>query len=142
MATVVAELPTMYFIENRTGTNDSMRSSDGGASYLSLIGPLPISRTTFFCTIGLLAETTGADYSLPSGPRRSSCGTSLFDNSSGDDASALFVGGQEHRYGEPQDPTPGEEQFFVRITDNLFVNNSNQREKSQFQCALPGKAAA
>jgi hypothetical protein len=46
------------------------------------------------------------------------------DNHAGDDAGALFVGGQEHRYGgAPLDPIPSKEKFFVSIKANKFIGN-------------------
>jgi len=47
------------------------------------------------------------------------------DNESGDDAGALFVGGQEHRYDSPLDPYPNKDEFYVTIENNTFIGNRN-----------------
>ena len=43
---------------------------------------------------------------------------------------ALFVGGQEHRYDQPLDPLPDRHLFFVEISDNVFIGNSNPSRNS------------
>jgi hypothetical protein len=57
--------------------------------------------------------------------------TNLFvGNRCGDDAGALFVGGQEHRYDRPLDPLPDRDRFFVEIRDNQFIGNENPSRNS------------
>lgn len=46
-------------------------------------------------------------------------------NYSGDDAGALFIGGQKHHYGTPLDPVPPADDFFVRVERNVFMGNRN-----------------
>jgi hypothetical protein len=52
-------------------------------------------------------------------------GNYFFNNQSMDDAGALFVGGQEHRYDSPLDPLPPADKFFVNIDRNVFMGNAN-----------------
>jgi len=115
------------FFRNRAGLSDSMRSSDGGAVSVFRWSSPDIVNNLFLHNQALHRNDGGGLFvALWSSPVISQ---NLFvDNFSGDDACALFVGGQEHRYGEPQDPTPGEKKFFVRVTNNLFVHNLNQKK--------------
>ena len=55
----------------------------------------------------------------------------IFVNSvCGDDAAALFVGGQEHRYDAPLDPLPPKDKFYVDIQNNMFIANRNPSNNS------------
>jgi hypothetical protein len=51
-------------------------------------------------------------------------------NEGGDDAGALFIGGQEHRYGVPLDAYPSADKFNVVVERNVFVGNTNSTKNS------------
>ncbi len=112
------------FIKNITGTNDPMRSSDGGAiSLFDWSNPL-VEDNIILNNQALASNDAGGLFvALWSAPviRRNI----FVGNSCSDDAGALFVGGQEHRYDAPLDALPGKDQFFVTIEDNLFIGNRN-----------------
>jgi hypothetical protein len=110
------------FIQNVAGTDDPMRSSDGGA-----ISVFDWCNTTIE---GNVILSNRADSKNDGGgifiALWSSAGVNkniFVDNFSGDDAGALFVGGQEHRYDSPLDPLPPKEDFFVSIKENTFLGN-------------------
>jgi len=117
------------FLNNRTGLNDPMRSSDGGAvSIFDWSNPL-VENNIFLNNKAFAANDAGAMFvALWSSPVISK---NLFvGNECTDDAGALFVGGQEHRYDRPLDPLPGAEKFFVRMDSNVFIGNSNPSKNS------------
>src|SRR6185503_8662165 len=51
-------------------------------------------------------------------------------NDGGDDAGALFIGGQEHRYGVPLDPYPAALKFSVLVERNVFAGNTNSSKNA------------
>jgi hypothetical protein len=112
------------FIKNVAGTDDPMRSSDGGA-----ISVFNWCNTTIE---GNVILSSRADSNNDGGGifialwSSAKVNKNIFvDNFSGDDAGALFVGGQEHRYESPLDPLPSREKFFVSIKENTFLGNSH-----------------
>jgi len=123
------EISRNVFIANHTGTDDPMRSSDGGAvsvfnrSYAKISGNIFLSNTAdasndaggLFLALWTSAEITGNIF---------------VDNEAADDAGGLFVGGQEHRYDAPLDPMPSEKDFYVTISDNIFIGNRNSSMNS------------
>jgi hypothetical protein len=106
-----------------------MRSSDGGAvSIFNWCSPL-IENNIFIENQALASNDAGALFAaLWSSPKI--INNIFVGSKSGDDAGALFVGGQEHRYNSPLDPLPPKEKFFVEIDRNLFVGNSNPSHNS------------
>ena len=117
------------FYNNITGLKDPMRSSDGGAvSLFDWSSPL-VDNNIFLQNQSLTSNDAGGLFvALWSSPVISK---NLFlGNESGDDAGALFVGGQEHRYDSPLDPLPDRDRFFVEISDNVFIGNSNPSKNS------------
>ncbi|MBN2354621.1 right-handed parallel beta-helix repeat-containing protein [candidate division KSB1 bacterium] len=117
------------FYSNTTGLNDPMRSSDGGAvSIFEWSNPL-IENNIFLHNQALASNDAGALFvALWSAP---TIKRNLFvGNVCGDDAGALFVGGQEHRYDRPLDALPEKELFFVTIDSNVFIGNSNPSKNS------------
>ena len=117
------------FLNNTTGLNDPMRSSDGGA--ISIFDwSSPIIENNIILNNQSFASNDGGGLfvALWSSPiiRKNI----FVGNECGDDAGALFVGGQEHRYDRPLDLLPNEEKFFVKIDSNIFIGNSNPSENS------------
>lgn len=117
------------FYKNHTGLDDPMRSSDGGA--------VSVFRWCKGLVEGNLFLSNTADSRNDAGGLFVALWSStvvknnLFvDNESGDDAGALFVGGQEHRYDSPLDPYPPKEKFFVTIEHNTFIGNRNSSMNS------------
>lgn len=112
------------FINNVTGTSDPKRSSDGGAvSVFDWSSPV-IENNIFLENQALNKNDGGALFvALWSSPiiRKNI----FVGNRCDDDGGALFVGGQEHRYDRPFDKMPPAEQFFVEISENVFIGNAN-----------------
>jgi hypothetical protein len=103
---------------------DRMRSGDGGA--VSFYG---------YCN-GEIAENVIAENGAPTKNDGGGVFVALWSapavtdnvfagNYSGDDAGALFIGGQKHHYGTPLDPVPAADDFFVRVERNVFMGNHN-----------------
>jgi hypothetical protein len=117
------------FLYNTTGLKDPMRSSDGGAiSIFDWSSPI-IENNIILNNQSLASNDAGGVFvALWSSPiiRKNI----FVGNRCDDDAGALFVGGQEHRYDRPLDLLPGEEKFFVRIDSNVFIGNSNPSKNS------------
>ncbi|MCB0472435.1 MAG: right-handed parallel beta-helix repeat-containing protein [Flavobacteriaceae bacterium] len=113
------------FINNVSGKNDPMRSSDGGAISIFNWCQATIDHNVFLSNRALNKNDGGGVFvALWSS---AVIDRNIFvDNIAGDDAGGLFVGGQEHRYGgAPLDPIPATEDFSVHITNNLFFGNKN-----------------
>ena len=117
------------FLNNTTGLNDPMRSSDGGAiSIFDWSSPV-IENNVILNNQSLAKNDAGGLFvALWSAPiiRKNI----FVGNQCTDDAGALFVGGQEHRYDRPLDPLPGKDKFFVQIDSNIFIGNSNPSKNS------------
>ena len=112
------------FQGNVTGLNDPMRSSDGGAvSIFDWSNPV-IENNVLIENRALANNDAGGMFiALWSSPV---IRNNIFvGNECTDDAGALFIGGQEHRYDAPLDPLPSKEDFFVSIVGNFFIGNSN-----------------
>lgn len=116
------------FMNNVVGLNDPERSSEGALSVFDWSSPL-IENNLFLNNDALAANDAGGLFvALWSAPKI--IGNIFVNNSAADDAGALFVGGQEHRYDSPLDPIPPKEKFFIEIDRNLFVANSNSSRNS------------
>ncbi len=117
------------FLNNTTGLTDPMRSSDGGAiSIFDWSSPV-IENNVILNNKALASNDAGGLFvALWSSPviRKNI----FVGNECSDDAGALFVGGQEHRYDRPLDYLPGKEDFFVKIQDNIFIGNTNPSKNS------------
>jgi hypothetical protein len=117
------------FVNNRAGIDDPLRSSDGGA--ISLFDGC--AGEVRGCIISANAALTRNDagglfVALWSTPH---IADSVFTaNEAGDDAGALFIGGQEHRYGVPLDAVPPADKFNVVVERNVFVGNRNSSRNS------------
>ncbi|MDW7679117.1 MAG: right-handed parallel beta-helix repeat-containing protein [bacterium] len=117
------------FLNNVSGLEDTDRSSDGGAiSVLDYCDPT-IENNVLLSNKAINDNDGGAVFvALWSSPKI--MGNVFVANESGDDAGALFVGGQEHRYDRPFDPLPAEEEFYVSIHKNIFLGNRNSSRNS------------
>jgi hypothetical protein len=112
------------FFKNHSGLDDPMRSSDGGAVSLFNWCKGLVEDNIFLSNLADSHNDGGAVFvALWSSPliRKNI----IVDNESGDDAGALFVGGQEHRYDAPLDPYPPKDRFYVTIENNTFIGNRN-----------------
>lgn len=112
------------FYKNETGLDDPMRSSDGGAVSIFRWCKGLIEGNIFLSNYaGANNDAGGVFIALWSS---TIVRNNIFvDNECTDDAGALFVGGQEHRYDAPLDPFPSKEEFYVTIENNYFVGNRN-----------------
>ena len=93
------------FLRNITGLDDPMRSSDGGAVSIFDRSDPVIENNVFLNNQALSENDAGGLFvALWSSPviRKNI----FVGNHCKDDAGALFVGGQEHRYDIPLDPLP------------------------------------
>ena len=117
------------FANNRSGLDDPFRSSDGGAVSLFDGCGGEVSGCVFSANIAFARNDAGGVFvALWSSPR---IADNIFvANDGGDDAGALFIGGQEHRYGVPLDPMPAAEKFNVLVERNIFVGNTNSSKNS------------
>ena len=123
------EIFNNVFIKNVSGLNDPSRSSDGGAvSVFNWSHPL-IEGNIIIDNKSLTHNDAGGVWvALWSSAVVSK--NVFLDNESGDDAGALFVGGQEHRYDRPLDTMPPKDKFFVTIDRNIFMGNRNPSNNS------------
>jgi 4-hydroxy-2-oxoheptanedioate aldolase len=65
----------------------------------------------------------------------------IVGNASGDDAGGLFVGGQKHHYGTPEDPVPPADEYSVRVIGNVFMGNRNGAPSSgAFRATMQSRA--
>ncbi|MCB9210429.1 MAG: hypothetical protein H6610_09520 [Ignavibacteriales bacterium] len=117
------------FLNNIAGLDDTMRSSDGGAVSLFNWCKGTIKRNIFLGNKARSNNDAGALFvALWSSPKIED--NYFIDNEAGDDAGALFVGGQEHRYDSPLDQYPPKDKFFVSIKNNIFIGNKNPSKNS------------
>lgn len=117
------------FIANHAGTDDPMRSSDGGAISIFRWSSPEIRDNVILGNKALNSNDGGGIFvALWSSPRI--LNNFILGNEAGDDAGGLFVGGQEHRYDEPYDPLPSGEEFFVEISGNRIFGNTNASRNS------------
>jgi len=117
------------FFNNFSGLDDPMRSSDGGAvSIFDWCDAKVVNNIFLSNTAGNRNDGGALFIALWSSAEISK---NLFvDNESKDDAGAIFIGGQEHRYEEPLDPIPPEDEFFVDINNNKLIGNRNSSKNS------------
>ena len=116
-------------IANLAGTDDPMRSSDGGAISIFRWSNPEIRDNIILGNKALNSNDGGGVFvALWSSP--SLLGNLIVGNEAGDDAGGLFVGGQEHRYDEPLDPLPSDDEFFVEVLGNQFFGNRNSSGNS------------
>ncbi len=117
------------FINNVAGLDDPMRSSDGGAISIFRWCNAQISNN-YFLSNKAISKNDGGALFIALWSTAEVTNNVFVDSESGDDAGALFVGGQEHRYDAPLDPIPPKEQFYVTINNNRFFGNRNSSMNS------------
>ena len=117
------------FSNNVTGLIDIARSADGGAisvydwSHPKIVGNVISNNESLNGN-----DVGGIFVALWSSPLIA--GNILVGNIGGDDAGAIFVGGQKHHYGTPLDTPPPKEDFLVRILNNVIMGNDNSSHNS------------
>jgi hypothetical protein len=123
------QIGACVFANNRSGLDDPLRSSDGGAiSFFDGCGGY-VNGCVISANVALTRNDAGGVFvALWSSPRITD--NVFVANDGGDDAGALFIGGQEHRYGVPLDPVPPAEKFNVLVERNVFVGNTNSSKNS------------
>jgi hypothetical protein len=116
-------------VQNLTGINDPMRSSDGGGlSIYDHSHPL-VSGNIIAANRTLNGNDAGGIFiALWSAPRIED--NFIVGNASSDDAGGLFIGGQKHHYGTALDPVPPPAAFLVRLTGNTIIGNENPSHNS------------
>jgi len=117
------------FFNNTAGLDDTMRSSDGGAISIFKWSNADIENNIILSNTALTHNDAGGIWvALWSSANIKN--NILVDNEAGDDAGAIFVGGQEHRYDAPLDPIPPKDKFFVSIVGNTIIGNRNSSMNS------------
>lgn len=117
------------FANNRAGLADPMRSSDGGAVSFFRWSGGEFEQNVVVANEALARNDAGGVFvALWSAPRLT--GNVFVANEGGDDAGALFLGGQEHRYDAPLDPFPEPARFTIVVERNVFVGNRNSTGNS------------
>ena len=112
------------FLRNSAGLSDQQRSSDGGA--VSVFDWCDTEVTdNLFIGNRALAKNDGGGLFVALWSSARITGNYFFNNEAMDDAGALFVGGQEHRYDVPLDPLPPAEEYYVQVRGNVFMGNRN-----------------
>ncbi|MDZ7721783.1 MAG: right-handed parallel beta-helix repeat-containing protein [candidate division KSB1 bacterium] len=112
------------FLKNESGLDDPMRSSDGGAVSIFRWSKGLIDGNIFLGNYAGSENDAGAVF-IALWSSTLVRNNIFVDNECTDDAGALFVGGQEHRYDAPLDPYPRRENFYVTIENNVFIANRN-----------------
>jgi hypothetical protein len=119
------------FLYNKAGLSDPKRSSDGGAiSVFEWSNPV-ITNNIILDNHALAQNDAGAIFSgYWSSPLIHE--NIIVGNTAEDDGGGIFTGGQNHHDEIPPqfDPIPDENDFFIRITDNVFVGNNQALEFS------------
>ncbi len=123
------EISDNVFVGNVAGTDDPMRSSDGGAISVFRWSSPTISGNVVLGNAAVNRNDGGGIFVAlwSSAKVRDNL---VVDNEAGDDAGGLFVGGQEHRYDAPLDPLPDAQDFYVEVTGNRFFGNRNSSRNS------------
>ncbi len=119
------------FMYNTAGLNDPKRSSDGGAiSVFEWSNPV-IENNIILENHALAKNDGGAIFSSYwSSPVIHK--NIIVGNTAEDDGGGIFTAGQNHHDEMPPqfDPIPDEKDFFIRITDNVFIGNKQALEFS------------
>ncbi len=113
------------FLENVSGKNDPMRSSDGAA--VSIFDwSSPVIENNLFIANQALGKNDGGGLFIALWSSPKVVGNVFVGNEATDDGGGLFFGGQEHRYDRPLDPLPDAKSFCAVIDRNYFAGNTNQ----------------
>lgn len=116
-------------MNNVAGSNDPMRSSDGGG--ISVFNwSSPLIRGNVVLNNKALAKNDAGGVFLAMWSSSEVRDNLIVGNEAEDDAGGLFVGGQEHRYDAPLDPMPPRDKFHVRVVDNRLIGNTNGSRNS------------
>ncbi len=119
------------FLYNKAGLNDPKRSSDGGAISVFEWSNPTIENNIILENHALAKNDAGAIFSgYWSSPIIHK--NIIVGNTAEDDGGAIFTSGQNHHDEIPPqfDLIPDEKDFFIRITDNLFIGNNQALEFS------------
>ncbi len=112
------------FFQNTAGLDDPMRSSDGGA--VSIFRWSDATVVNNWCiSNAALHKNDGGGIWIALWSSATVKDNIFAGNEAADDAGAIFVGGQEHRYDAPLDPIPPKDKFFVTISGNTIIGNRN-----------------
>lgn len=112
------------FLNNTAGLDDPMRSSDAGAVSIFRWSTADIDNNIFLSNTALAHNDAGGIW-VALWSSANITNNVFVDNEAGDDAGAIFVGGQEHRYDAPLDKLPPKDKFFVSIAGNTIIGNRN-----------------
>ena len=116
-------------MNNVTGLDDPMRSSDGGA--ISIFNrSSPVIADNIILGNKALAHNDGGGVFVALWSSVKIRDNLIIGNVAGDDAGGLFVGGQEHRYDAPLDKLPPKKDFYVEVFGNIFYGNKNSSHSS------------
>lgn len=116
-------------VQNQTGLNDPMRSSDGGGiSIYDHSNPLVRENVIAANRTWNRNDAGGIFVALWSSARIEN--NWILGNSASDDAGGIFIGGQKHHYGTPLDPVPPAGSFVVRLEGNTIMGNTNPTRNS------------
>jgi hypothetical protein len=113
------------FLYNKAGLSDPKRSSDGGAISVFEWSRPVIENNIILANHALAKNDGGAIFSAYwSSPLIQ--GNLIVGNTAEDDGGAIFTAGQNHHDEMPPqfDPIPEEKDFFIQITDNIFIGNN------------------
>lgn len=123
------EITGNVIMSNVAGTDDPMRSSDGGG--ISVFNwSSPLIADNLVLNNSALAKNDAGGIFVALWAASEVRNNLIVGNEAADDAGGLFVGGQEHRYDAPLDPMPSEKDYFVNIIDNRFFGNTNSSRNS------------
>ena len=116
-------------MENVTGLDDPMRSSDGGAISVFRWSS-PVIKNNVILRNEARSSNDGGGIFVALWSSAKVRNNLIVGNTAGDDAGGLFVGGQEHRYDAALDPLPHAGAYFVEVTGNRFFGNRNPSRNS------------
>lgn len=124
-----SEISYNVFVGNVAGLDDPMRSSDGGAVSIFDWCKADVINNYFLSNTAKSKNDAGGIFiALWSSVNLTD--NVFVDSEAGDDAGAIFVGGQEHRYDAPLDPLPSKDEFYVTISNNTIIGNRNSSGNS------------
>lgn len=124
------EIINNVFLDNTASIGpDPMRSGDGGGiSVYDWSDPVISNNLIIGNEAAARNDAGGVFIARWSAPVISD--NVFVGNIGGDDAGGLFVGGQKHWYGQPYEPIPPADDFFVKVTGNVFMGNDNRSHNS------------
>lgn len=117
------------FFDNVAGSDDPMRSSDGGAISIFKWSQADVEHNIIQSNRALNHNDAGGVW-IALWTSATVKNNIIVDNEADDDAGGIFVGGQEHRYDRPLDKMPSADSFFVDIENNTIIGNRNRSMNS------------